>query len=70
MQQELNQLVSEAEQAIAAAADLQALDQVRVDFLGKKGRITERMKALGQLSAEERPKAGQAINQERGQHVR
>ena len=63
MQQELNQLVTEAEQAIATAADLQALDQVRVDFLGKKGRITERMKALGQLSAEERPKAGQAINQ-------
>ena len=63
MQQELNQLVTEAEQAIAAAADLQGLDQVRVDFLGKKGRITERMKALGQLSAEERPKAGQAINQ-------
>ena len=63
MQQELNQLVTEAEQAIATAADLQALDQVRVDFLGKKGRITERMKALGQLSAEERPKAGEAINQ-------
>ena len=63
MQQELNQLVTEAEQAIATAADLQALDQVRVDFLGKKGRITERMKALGQLSAEDRPKAGQAINQ-------
>jgi len=63
MQQELNQLVTEAEQAIATAADLQALDQVRVDFLGKKGRITERMKTLGQLSAEERPKAGQAINQ-------
>ena len=63
MQQELNQLVSEAEQAIATAADLQVLDQVRVDFLGKKGRITERMKTLGQLSAEERPKAGQAINQ-------
>ena len=63
MQQELNQLVTEAEQAIAAAADLQALDQVRVDFLGKKGRITERMKTLGQLSADERPKAGQAINQ-------
>jgi len=63
MQQELNQLVSEAEEAIATAADLQALDLVRVDFLGKKGRITERMKTLGQLSAEDRPKAGQAINQ-------
>ncbi|NNF96786.1 MAG: phenylalanine--tRNA ligase subunit alpha, partial [Halobacteria archaeon] len=63
MQQELNQLVTEAEQAITVADDLQTLDQVRVDFLGKKGHLTERMKALGKLSAEERPKAGQAINQ-------
>ena len=63
MQQELNQLVTEAEQAVNAADDLQALDQVRVDYLGKKGHLTERMKSLGQLSAEERPKAGQAINQ-------
>ena len=63
MQQELNQLVTEAEQAIRVADDLQALDQVRVDFLGKKGHLTERMKTLGKLSAEERPKAGQAINQ-------
>ena len=63
MQQELNQLVSEAEQAVNTADDLQTLDQVRVDYLGKKGHLTERMKSLGQLSAEERPKAGQAINQ-------
>ncbi len=62
MQQELDQLVSEATKAIDTAADLQALDQVRVDYLGKKGRITERMKSLGKLSAEERPRAGQAIN--------
>ena len=63
MQQELNQLVADAEQAISAAGDLQALDQVRVDYLGKKGHLTERMKTLGKLSAEERPRAGQAINQ-------
>ena len=63
MQQELNQLVTEAEQAISVADDLQTLDQVRVDYLGKKGQLTERMKSLGKLSAEERPKAGQAINQ-------
>ncbi len=63
MQQELNQLVSEAEQVISVADDLQTLEQVRVDYLGKKGHLTERMKSLGKLSAEERPKAGQAINQ-------
>jgi len=62
MQQQLNQLVSEAEAAIGKASDLQTLDQLRVDFLGKKGRITEHMKGLGKLSAEQRPQAGQAIN--------
>ena len=62
MQDELDQLVAEAEKAVEAVGDLQALDQVRVAYLGKKGRLTERMKTLGKLSPEERPKAGQAIN--------
>lgn len=63
MQDELNQLVTEAEQAIAACDDLQSLDQTRVEYLGKKGRITARMKSLGKLAPEDRPSAGQAINQ-------
>ena len=62
MQEQLDKLVTTAEQAIAGATDLRALDQVRVDYLGKKGSLTEYMKSLGQLSAEERPAAGQAIN--------
>jgi len=62
VQEQLDKLVTTAEQAIAGATDLRALDQVRVDYLGKKGSLTEYMKSLGQLSAEERPAAGQAIN--------
>lgn len=62
MQEELNKLISDAEQAISAADDLKKLDKIRVDYLGKKGHITQRMKLLGGLSAEEKPKAGQAIN--------
>lgn len=62
MQNELNQLVEAAEQAISEAADLKALDDIRVSYLGKKGSITERMKSLGKLSKEEKPAAGQAIN--------
>jgi len=62
MQNELNQLVEAAEQAINKAADLKSLDDIRVSYLGKKGSITERMKSLGKLSSEERPAAGQAIN--------
>ena len=62
MQNELNQLVSDAEKAINEAADLKSLDDIRVTYLGKKGSITERMKMLGKLPKEEKPAAGQAIN--------
>ena len=47
---------------VEAAGDLAALDAVRVEALGKKGRITERLKTLGALPAEERKAAGQALN--------
>lgn len=42
---------------------LQALEQVRVDYLGKKGHLTALLKNLGKLSAEERPAAGAQINE-------
>ena len=58
----LNALAQEAKDAIAAAGDNATLEQLRVDFLGKKGQITALLKGLGKLSAEERPKAGAKIN--------
>jgi len=58
----LKPLTEEAKAAITAATDSAALEQLRVDFLGKKGRVTELLKGLGQLSAEERPAAGALIN--------
>ncbi len=58
----LTDIVAAAEAAVAAATTPQELDQVRVDYLGKKGQLTEQLKSLGKLSAEERPAAGQAIN--------
>lgn len=58
----LTSLAEEAKAAIAAAADSAALEQLRVEFLGKKGRLTELLKGLGKLSAEERPAAGARIN--------
>ena len=45
------------------AENLQILDQIRVDYLGKKGQINALMKFLGTFSADERPKAGAEINQ-------
>ncbi len=47
---------------IEAAADLGTLDQIRVNYLGKKGQLTGLLKQLGKLPAEERPEAGQVIN--------
>ena len=62
MQQELQQFIRDAKQAITAVNDLRALDQVRVNYLGKKGLLTQRMKTLSQLPVEQRPKAGELIN--------
>ena len=59
---DLSSLLAEAQQAIAQAAHMPALEQVKARFLGKKGLLTERLKQLGQLPAEERPHAGQLIN--------
>ena len=67
MQAELDKLVSVANDAIAQVTDVKALDDIRVQYLGKKGEITSRMKQLGSLSTEERPKAGQVINQAKQQ---
>jgi phenylalanyl-tRNA synthetase alpha chain len=58
----LEPLANEAKAAIAAAQDGAALEQLRVDYLGKKGQITALLKGLGKLSAEDRPKAGALIN--------
>lgn len=60
--QSLSELLDQAASAIDAAADLAALDAVRVAYLGKKGELTTRLKSLSQLPAAERPAAGQAIN--------
>jgi phenylalanyl-tRNA synthetase alpha chain len=59
----LQTIVEQALADVSRAADLAALDQVRVRVLGKSGSITEQLKALGKLSAAERPAAGQRINE-------
>lgn len=60
--QSLKDIKAEAAAAIEAAADVAALEELRVSYLGKKGALTGLLKGLGQLSAEERPKAGAEIN--------
>jgi phenylalanyl-tRNA synthetase alpha chain len=60
--QTLDELLASAVSQVDAADDLAALDAVRVRYLGKKGDLTARLKSLGELPADERPAAGQAIN--------
>ena len=59
---DLDERIAAAEEFIAAAPDLDTLDRVRVEYLGKRGVLTTELKALGQLPAEERPRRGEAIN--------
>lgn len=58
----LSALVERALAEVAASAELAALDEARVRFLGKKGSLTEQLKSLGTLPAAQRPAAGQQIN--------
>jgi len=59
----LEQLVQNAIDAVGAADEISVLDQVRVDYLGKKGQITQLLKSLGKIDAKERPAAGAKINE-------
>ena len=59
---EIETLKGELLAAVAAASDLAALEAVRLDALGKKGRISVQLKTLGGLEAELRKHTGQALN--------
>lgn len=58
----LSALVQDVEQAITAAADLPALEVVRVGVLGKKGTLTLRMKEIGTLPVDARKDAARDLN--------
>lgn len=62
MEQEIATIAKEARNDIAAAADMAALAEVRVKYLGRKGRLTAVLRSLGQLSPAERPRVGQLVN--------
>ena len=62
MSDNLDELKSAALTQIAAAADARALEQLRVDLLGKKGRVTELLKALGGMAPDERKAFGERVN--------
>ena len=65
MKEKLEALRAEAMEQIAAVQDEQTLDAWRVQYLGKKGALTEILRGMGALPAEERPKMGQLVNEVR-----
>lgn len=62
MQQDVAELVAQAQQQISEAPDSAAVESLRVSLLGKKGALTQQLKQLGSLPADERREAGAAIN--------
>ena len=61
--QELENILDEALKQFSEIDQAAELEQVKARYLGKEGRLTELLKGLGKLSAEERPAAGAHINQ-------
>ena len=62
MKEQLEIIRREALAAMDEAADIQALEALRVKYLGKKGELTAVLKQMGKLSPEERPVMGQVAN--------
>jgi len=60
---ELDSHIVEALREVSSSGEIAALEEARVRWLGKKGLLTEQLKALGSLPAAERPAAGQRINE-------
>ena len=66
MKEKLEQIRAQAAAALKNAADERSVDEIRIQFLGKKGELTSILKQMCSLSAEERPKMGQLANEIRG----
>ena len=65
MKQKLEEIRANAARELAEASDSQALESLRVKYLGKKGEVTSILKQMGKLSPEERPVIGELANKVR-----
>ena len=62
MESRLKQIREEAMKQIEASDALDKLNDIRVNYLGKKGELTSLLKSMKDMAAEERPKFGQMVN--------
>ncbi len=65
MKEQLNEIRQTAEEKLAAVTELSALEELRIQYLGKKGELTAVLKGMGALTPEERPLIGQLANEVR-----
>lgn len=63
MREKLEQIKADALSALKNASDIDALEEARIKFLGKKGELTAVLKGMGKLSAQERPVIGALANE-------
>lgn len=63
MLENLKAISAAAKEAVAAATEESQIENLRVQYLGKKGELTAILKQMGSLSAEERPKMGALVNE-------
>lgn len=63
LESELQRLQQAAQTAIATVTDLATLEQLRVQYLGKKGELSLILRGMGKLTADERPRLGAVANQ-------
>ena len=65
MKEELLKIREEALNQIKESASLDALNEIRVSVLGKKGQLTAILKGMKNVAPEDRPKVGQLVNETR-----
>ena len=62
MKEKLETIRNQAKKRIEEIKDLQALNELKVKILGKKGELTEILRGMKDLSPEERPIIGSLVN--------
>ena len=65
MKEELNQILNEGTEEIYSASDLKGLDEIRVKYLGKTGKLTQILRGMKDVLAEERREVGSLANKVR-----
>ncbi|MDE6202797.1 MAG: phenylalanine--tRNA ligase subunit alpha, partial [Lachnospiraceae bacterium] len=67
MKERLEQIKAEALRQIQGSDALDKLNEIRINYLGKKGELTAVLKGMKDVAAEDRPKVGQMVNDVRGE---